>query len=413
MSTDLYGIRVLKKEPEQKKITIKVIVVYYDVAYKSHEPLPMDKSLFLRVLWGKGDDDSYVRTQIAWDDFFDEDWINANAYKYIDHVQQLNTKNYPITDWDGYHDFYYGDGPWKDEDKLVQADYEVYVHDARLFEHLEPGQSWGTTSYETQSYVHPGAAAPFMPNLSAEVVKLEPFVGDQEGTDTLIFTADSKKLIASSSDNEITCYDTATWQELWRVKFDGMFGDMKIDEEAGIVWLTDYNRIAGVADIATGAVSEKTPKTTKRLVSRTGKYAVDYMEDEFLDFGDDRKIEQPDTVEAVAFSEDDRLVAIGGSYDSISIYDLEGDTLVHTINGMQRTNRLAFSRDAKYLAVLKFETLMIFEVASGKLLMNSIKKGDTSYGTPVWSPDGKYFAISHYNHYGYNGYTGVYTIGME
>ncbi|MGQ2982555.1 WD40 repeat domain-containing protein [Flavobacterium sp.] len=410
MSTDLYGIRILKKEPDQKKITMKVIVVYYDVAYESHEPLPTDKSMFLRVLW---DRDAYIATKISMDEFLDEDWVNANAYKYIDQIKQLNTRNHPLKDYTGYHDFYYGDGPWKDEEKLVQADYEVYVHDARLFEHLEVGQSWGTTSYQTVSYVHPGVAAPFMPNFDSQVARLEPFPGIEQGTEVLVFTKDASKLIASSSENEIVCYDTATWQELWRQKFEDMFGDMKIDDEQGIVWITRYNKIAGVVDIATGALSDKIPKTAARGFSRTGKYAVEYGEDDLLDFGDGRSIEQPGCVEAFSFSADDKLVAMGGgSYHFVDIWNTETLERVHTINTALRTSRLAFSPDAKYITVVSFDKLTVYEVATGKLLMNNIKTDSTSFGMPVWSPDGKYFAINHYNYFGYDGYTGIYKIGM-
>ena len=413
MSTALYGIRVLKKEPDQKKLTLKVIVVYYDVTYKSHEPVPMDKSLFLRILWDDGRY-AYTGTQISMDEILDEDWVNANAYRYIDHVKQLSTRNYPLSDYTGYHDFYYGDGPWEDEEKLVQADYEVYVHDARLFEHLEEGQSWSTTSYETQSYVHPGAAAPFLPNFGAEAATLKPFTGKEEGTEVLLFTKDSSKLLVSSNENEIVCYATATWQELWRQKFEDMFGDMKIDEEQGIVWITRYNKIAGVVDIATGAISDKTPKTAARGFSRTGKYAVEYGEDELLDFGDGRSIQQPGCVEAFSFSADDKLVALGGgSYHFVDIWNTETLERVHTTNTGFRTSRLAFSPDSKYLVVVSFDKLMVYEVATGKLLMNNIKTDSTSFGMPVWSPDGKYFAINHYNYFGYDGYTGVYKIGTE
>lgn len=168
MSTDLYGIRILKKEPEQKKITIKVIVVYYDVAYESHEPLPMDKSLFLRVLWDEGRD-AYIGTKISMDEFLNEDWINANAYRFIDHVKQLNTKNHPLRDYEGYHDFYYGDGPWKDEEKLVQADYEVYVHDARLL------SIWRKASRGEPQAMRPSRMfTPVMPRLLCPILIRKP-----------------------------------------------------------------------------------------------------------------------------------------------------------------------------------------------------------------------------------------------
>ncbi|MBK7885049.1 MAG: hypothetical protein IPJ81_15645 [Chitinophagaceae bacterium] len=84
------------------------------------------------------------------------------TYKFIDNVEQLSTKNYPLTDYSGYQDFYYirdynpylkEDMMWKEEyeDKLVQAEYNVCVTDARYIQHLKEDMVWGTTSYETKA----------------------------------------------------------------------------------------------------------------------------------------------------------------------------------------------------------------------------------------------------------------------
>ena len=59
MSTDLYGVRVLEVEPDASRMRLRVFVVYYDTQYKYHQPIPDNRSFFVRILCDRdalGDD---------------------------------------------------------------------------------------------------------------------------------------------------------------------------------------------------------------------------------------------------------------------------------------------------------------------------------------------------------------------
>ncbi len=164
MSTDLYGIRVLEVAPAEKRARLRVFVVYYDVAYKSHQPLPNDLSFFLRILWDKADTrfggGGPLGDEVSVDDICDEGYVDRNARRFVERAVGLEARNYPVKDWSGFKDFYYeNNGKWVDEEKLVQADYDVFVTDPKYLAHLRKGLSWGTTSYETKALPLPAAGA--------------------------------------------------------------------------------------------------------------------------------------------------------------------------------------------------------------------------------------------------------------
>jgi len=141
MSTDLYGIRVLATKPKEQKVTLKVFVVYYDSAAQKHQPLPKDHSFFLRILWDKGDTrfgkGGPIEDEISVDQILEERWVDKNTFKFIKNVDQIATANFPLEDYTDYSGFYYErNGAWVNEDKLVQATYEIEVTDSKYLAHL-------------------------------------------------------------------------------------------------------------------------------------------------------------------------------------------------------------------------------------------------------------------------------------
>ena len=124
MSTDLYGIRVLDVDPPARRMRLRVFVVYYDTGYEYHQPIPTDRSFFVRVLCDK----DALQGDISEAERFDETAVNQNSFKFVDRFEELSRSNEPVTDYKNYSDFYYErDGGWQDEGKLVQADYDLYV----------------------------------------------------------------------------------------------------------------------------------------------------------------------------------------------------------------------------------------------------------------------------------------------
>ena len=145
MSTDLYGIRVLAKEAST--VTLKVFLVYYD-----WDHIPESKDFFLSVLWDEADTrfggGGPLGDAITVPEICDEKFRLEHAGTYVAQVEKLGSANYPITDKKELATFYYErDGKWENEDKLAQVDFKITVTDPKWIAHLEPGMSWGTTSY--------------------------------------------------------------------------------------------------------------------------------------------------------------------------------------------------------------------------------------------------------------------------
>ncbi|MFK7908814.1 MAG: hypothetical protein AB8B69_27040 [Chitinophagales bacterium] len=148
-------------KPEEHKIKIRVFVVYYDVHFKSHKPIPKDPSFFFRILCDKayslrGQENGTIAEEILSGQELDEGWVDKNTFRFIRNVELIATANFPLEDYSSYDDFYYErNGCWVNEEKLVQATYEIQVTDKKYFDHLQAGMSWGTTSYETKAVIPP------------------------------------------------------------------------------------------------------------------------------------------------------------------------------------------------------------------------------------------------------------------
>ena len=404
MSTDLYGIRILKVVPEKRNVTLRVFVVYYDTEYESHQPLPLDHSFFLRILWDKGDtrfgEGGPIGAEISVDQYCDEDWVNKNTYRYVEDVIQLSTSNYPVEDYSIYEDFYYEDnGDWVDEENLVQSDYDLYVTDAKFLQHLSIGMSWGTTAYETKSFLLLKKYDSILPNLNEVTHTLIPFSGKSGGLKDMAFTPDGSKLLVLGLYEEIVAYESGTWKEIWRdKKGEEMFTYMNIDQKNQIVWLTTEGSILKVIDYNTGQKTAVKVESGARLVSPKGNYHVNFGDQEFLVFIDLKgkekwQIDQPDVVEAVAFSKDESLIAIGGMYNSVSIWETgqQNEKIVFETN--ENTSCLSFNPTHEFLAIVSFHDLIIYNLNTKELVLKYYTDGDIYLGMPAWSEDGKYFAL--------------------
>jgi len=145
MSTDLYGVRIVDLCPDENKLKIKIFVVYYDIFYKSHYPIPENPSFFLKILLEK---DQYNSFGISKAQIEDINWIKANTPKYIKSTRLLTTLNFPLTNYNGLQDFYFEtNGKWLDEDKLVQADFELQLTDRKYLDPFKSGMSWGSSCF--------------------------------------------------------------------------------------------------------------------------------------------------------------------------------------------------------------------------------------------------------------------------
>ena len=428
MSTDLYGIRGLHNWPEQKKVRLRVFVVYYDTQYKHHEPLPEDHSFFLRVLWDKADTrfggGGPLGDKIDVDYILDESWVDAYTWHYIDRVECIQLRNYPLEEYAGMQDFYYErDGKWPDEEKLVQADYDVYVTDAAYIQHLHEGMAWGSTAYPTRALLLDSRYLPYLPHPDTKPLLLNPFTGSEEEATphSFVFNADGSRAYVLSQANELVCYETADWSELFRSPSRGMLSNLNISEQMGIVWVQYDDEILHVWDMETGAESAQMPPSAVRYVSPSGTYFCNYGWEEALVFTDAagnelRRLPQPGCPEALAFSYTEEYFAVGGNYNSVYVYQAEDAELVRIISlpDGERVSALAFHPAGGLLAVCTLGgPLYVYELENGAEVFRRVWPDGSYTGPAAWLPSGTAFVVQHIHaERGYEGYLEVWELPL-
>jgi WD40 repeat protein len=107
--------------------------------------------------------------------------------------------------------------------------------------------------------------------------------------------------------------------------------------------------------------------------------------------------EQPPVIDALAFSRDGELLAVGG-YHEVLLHKADGSGLVARLIGIsERIQSLAFSPDGKWLAVTggnpgRFGEVQIWNVEKRALKLSVPSTFDTIYGGS-WSPDSTLIAF--------------------
>lgn len=369
MSTDLYGVRVLDVDRDQSRVRLRVFVVYYDVAYESHQPIPSDASFFVRVLCDKealGDD-------ISWDDRFDEAWIDANAWRFVDRFVELERRNHPVTDWSSYSDFYYErGGGWVDQDQLVQADYDLFVTKPEYLDALSVGDSWGTTSYETNADALTADDYTRIPDF-ADVRRFVPFPGTEQEASTvrrLAFSPDARWLLVTSDDGGFAVFDV---QSLERVLAVPDASDWSFDPG----WTAD-GRVAGKVgeDWFAWAVpsGERAPIEAFGVApNRDGTRWVAWPHDDDVKVVDadgtvlwSRDEGAPELVMYAGWSADGATCALGVEMEPLRLLDLQAGTTRDL--GVERFMGVALSDDGAYALVASFDGALIVRVSDATVI---------------------------------------------
>jgi hypothetical protein len=264
MSTDLYGLRILELAPLERRVRLRVFVVYYDSAYEQYQELTDDPSFFLRALRdlpiGTDESAAPICKAVDLDDFLSEPWVAANAWRFIERVERLETRNEPI-DWSqGYNDFYYEhDGQWPDEEKLVQADFDVWVRSSAWIEHLSPGLSWGSTIYWTSDAladrIPPGEASS-LPNLH-ECRSIDLFEGGQRPSaiGSLLFSRDGKLLAVANQGSDVVVIDVETLKQRGRWTLESTGPELFAFEDGKLTALAFADEY--VIDVAQGTLEKR------------------------------------------------------------------------------------------------------------------------------------------------------------
>lgn len=420
LSTDLYRVRVLSLDPAERRVRFRVFVVDYDTANRHHHPLPDDPSFFLRILGERTDDRGPLADLVS---LFraDEAWVDENTWRFVADVARTETRNFPVRDedWASYADFYQARaGRWQDEERLVQADYDVRVTDARWLAHLVTGESWGTTSYPTRADRLKESDLGRVPDLRAPIRTLALFSGKQREAGTpgdLAFSDDGRWLAVTSDANEIVVIDPESGAE--RVRVDtglGLFSTLMWAPGQSVVVLKPSSLRKGPTqwayDVEAGKNQAKLPEQGGRTRSRSGRYRVTYGREKGLGFlassgeGDAPATEaigipvsfegsEDMIVEAVAFTADETRAFAGGMGNGVIVVDPAHRVVVARLPFVGRIRALACSPDGAYLAVAELEgRLSVVRTSDGYFVTG--KRIGAYTGPVAWSPDGRWLAVN-------------------
>jgi WD40 repeat protein len=440
LSTDLYGVRVLALEPERRKVTFEVFVVYYDTHARTYPPLPSEPGFFLNVLWEQGRWEHPLGEAITVDQILNEEWVNIHSRWFVEKVERTSTANYPPRDEDfeRFHDFYYErSAGWKDEELLVQAEYDVQVTDPRWLEQLSVGDAWGTATYSMAADDVRREEAPYVPDLR-NTVTLMPFEGMSEEAGTpggLAFSDDGRYLAVASDEDGLVIYKTDDWTEYTADVDDvriGLFPQLTWVPGEHVVALTESDGHGQWAyDVAERACVD-VPRQPGKARSRTARYRVGYGEGYWLDefVGDSGRAEgvvpvgadDPEfTVESAAFTADESRLFVAGMGANIHVLDPSTVSIVDTIVDVgDRVHGLAVSPDGGYVAATvdtnryhepNESELCVWRVADHKIVTR--RRGGIYGGPLAWSPDGRWLAANvTTGDDGYGGETRIFPIGL-
>jgi hypothetical protein len=444
MSTDLYGVRVLDVAPDELRARFRIFVVYYDTHDRSHAPLPDDPSFFFQLLWEAARDQPVASVRslrmVDVEQICDPEWVAANSHRFVRRIERVAVRNYPVADdgWAGLYDFYYNrDGGWRDEDLLVQADFDIEVTDSDWLEPLTPGVSWATTAYPLVSDQMLADDAPTVLDLREPAVTLDPFpnekTGDAGTPSDLVFSDDGRYLAVTSQACELVVLRIDDWSEQVRVRDNSLWGQ-------DIQWVPGTHRITGrvieggaeevdnaptrAYDVDNGTEVD-VPAQPREFRSRTGRYRADGGSGRFRAdgglggfsgygawvgvqrlTGESYLLHLPRgkaRVNRVSFTDDEARMFVSQGND-VHILDPETGDVLNTINGVGA----AVTRpDGAYLAAVAPEAndkhnIELWRVSDGALLMRC-RSGGLLSGLN-WSPDGSMLASSVIT--GYNGYGG-------
>lgn len=411
VSTDLYGIRVLDLDRERGRLRLRVFVVYYDTGYASHQPIPSDRSFFVRVLCDKdalGDD-------ISPDERFDEAYVDANAFRFVERFVELERRNEPVVDWSTFSDFYYErEGGWVDEDRLVQADYDVFVTEPRYLEPFRVGDSWGTTAYETRADGLSLADYPALPDFT-DVRSFRPFPdapGEESTATKLLFSADGERLLVGDGEGGFGVFRVADGERLLHVRNAGGW-------QLNPGWTAD-GRIAGWDGQAWQAwtLDGQGPTRLEQCFGvagdSSGQRFVTWPVEEVLRITDveGRTLYEcegvPDLVICAGWDATLSICALGVEGSPVRIVELGSGTSRELSAPHHRG--LALSPDAAYLAIASSRSVEIVRASKGEpLRRHAFAAG---YGTGVaWSPDGTLLATTATNEHGYDSRVFLHRIG--
>lgn len=433
MSTDIYGVRVLDVDPKELRVRFKVFAVYYDTGSRTCPPVPDDPGFFFFLLWEAAqphapmDQRAPLGRMFEVDTMLDYAWVDANARRFVSRIERVATANHPPTpgQWERLHDFYYErGGSWKDEDLLVQFDYDVWVTDARCMETLAPGDAWATTIFPMNADTWTAEDAPHIPDLADPVRRISPFAGKKgdfkhQHVQDLVFSDDGKYLAASSWDGLVWVYDTADWSEVAHASAGDWIVAMPMWVPGEhVLTVKSYSKLDDPDPAEQWAFDVRTRQETTapyqfgHLRSHDGVHRItpngggeggyDLHATDTLPQRTISHAGEWDPIQCKAFSADGSRLFLGAQQNLYVVDPVTAQVVGKVIDASERLFRLASSPDGAYLAAASFSRklgylgpfgeerpheLCIWRTADRRIVLG--RQMETYVGALAWSPDGR------------------------
>ncbi|MGW1373047.1 WD40 repeat domain-containing protein [Streptomyces sp. NPDC002446] len=441
MSTDMYGVRVRKVDPDRLRATIQVLVVYYDTGSRTHIPLPGEEpGVFLHFLWESAagylsDDDARkgpLGRLVSTDDILNYEWVDTHARRFISQVRRTETLNDPPTEaqWEDLHDFYYERGGiWQDEELLIQGEYEIRVTDRRWLEHLSEGQAWGSAAFPMNGDSWTAEDAPYIPDLAQPAVRIRPFEATKGSVryDSVVgmeFSDDGKYLAVCSDQGRVWVYDTADWSETVHTSAGDWIVPLMMwvpgEHVLAVKGYSTGDQPEGEAqwayDVDQGAEVEA-PFQRGHRRSGDGAYRISRNnagEGGFDLHGQEREPHRRlshaggwDPIQCHAFSGDSSRLFLGAQENLYVVDPAKGEVVDKVVDASERLFELASNPDGSYLAIGSFSRklgylefgksrpheLCIWRMADKKIILGHQFR--TYIDALAWSPnDGRWLAVA-------------------
>jgi hypothetical protein len=433
MSTDLYGVRVIGIFPEERRVRLRVFVVYYEANIQSHQELPDDASFFFRAVADRALDKRGPLSGLSVEQYCDETWVNANAWRWIDRFERVATRNHPVATeaWEHIHDFYYERyGRWKDEDTLVQADYDVWFIDGAISQYFTLGEAWGTTAYPTQADRLTPEDLPRIPDVRNAVETLTPFADATGSASTptgLAFSPDGKRLAITNEESGIAVYTVGDWSELLRsdeVKESLIAGRPTWASNDVVVIDSPHSpEIAGAWSVATKTMVDAPEKVGATWTS-TG-YRLSFGVTDELEIvapdGSTRSVDGGFCVEAIhpAARTSTRqatagpFLLAGGMSRDILLIDLGEARIVERFENVakERVTSMTSSPDGAYVFFCEYEECGVLRIRDREVIVR--EPCPSLICAASWSPDGRFAAANIVDSVGAGGETRIFAVGID
>ncbi|MEU8137052.1 WD40 repeat domain-containing protein [Streptodolium elevatio] len=426
---------MLDVDPKELRVRFKVFAVYYDTGSQMCPPVPDDPGFFFFVLWeaarwhasASSDQPGPLARMLDVDTMLDFGWVEDNARRFVSRIERVATRNHPPTpeQWEQLHDFYYErDGGWKDEDLLVQFDFDVWVTDERCIETLAPGDAWGTTIFPMNADTWTAEDASHIPDLAEPVRRISPFAGkkvDAKGHQvrSLDFSDDGKYLAATSWGGLVWIYDTTDWSEVAHTSAGDWIVPMPMWVPGEhVLTIKSYSKLTDSRPEAQWSLDVRTRQETTaayqlgHLRSHDGIHRVTpngggeggydlHATDELPQ----RTISHAgkwDPIQCKAFSADGSRLFLGTQQNLYVVDPVTAQVVDKVMDASERLFELAASPDGAYLAAASFSRrlayrrsfgdtrpheLCIWRMADRRIILG--RQMETYVGALAWSPNGR------------------------